>query len=371
MTNKRGLVSKITSIVVAFSLVFCAEIILDANNAYGAEFATDISSILLSEDNFSTNMQTARNVTNANKQTGYFKGVDDVNIYYETHIVENAKGTIAMSPGYTENAYSYEELMYYFNSMGYSTCILEHRGMSRSGRLSKTDQYQIYVKDFDDYIEDFKTFVDTIVKPSSNGTDLYLFSHSMGGLVATRYLQKYAKDKVFKKAVLSAPMLGINTGNIPSWLADIVSVLANGVFLGEKYVAGQGPGDVVGDFATATGCTSEARYNELTAGPRINNPELKCGGASYKWLFESFREISKTFLAINIGKIKTPILMFQAGDDAFVDNGNEEKFVKKMKTWNKDVPCSLIKFSQSRHEIYKSTNNDLQNYLTDIFDFYE
>ena len=42
----------------------------------------------------------------------------------------------------------------------------------------------------------------------------------MGGCIGAFYLEQYPED--FAKAVLNAPMLGVNLGGVPSWAARVL-----------------------------------------------------------------------------------------------------------------------------------------------------
>ena len=57
---------------------------------------------------------------NVKKESGYFKGCNNISIYYEKFIVENEKGSIVISHGFTEVIDKYNEIIYYFKKNGYS-----------------------------------------------------------------------------------------------------------------------------------------------------------------------------------------------------------------------------------------------------------
>lgn len=364
MRKKRGIASKLVVAALALSLVVGGAYVANKGLTSKADSQVDpeIEKMLLNEDDFANSMVEARKLTDANKKVYSFKGLKDVDIYCESHIVANPKATIVMVPGYTENLYSYEEMFYYFNQRGYSTFMLENRGHSRSGRLG-ADEYQIYVDNFEDYVTDLNTFVNEIVKPNAGDSELIAYAHSMGGLVMTRYLETY--PDVFKKAVLNSPMHGVNTGKFPTSFAKLVSMGAAGTFFGKKYVTGQKAYSLDSEVFEESGTTSKARFDELTLKPRQEHPELCCGGASYKWLYESYKAIDRALDKKNEAKIKAPVLLFSVPNDTYVNPSAHDTFVKNAPNAVKKV------YDKSKHEIYKSTNDVLAQYLTDIFTFYE
>ena len=96
---------------------------------------------------------------------------------------------------------------------GYSIYFLELRGHGLSYR-PVTNPSMVDIGDFDEYVEDLKSFLDTIVIPDQTENSelpdytalpLFLYAHSMGGCIATLFLEKY--PDIFQAAVLSSPMI--------------------------------------------------------------------------------------------------------------------------------------------------------------------
>ena len=59
----------------------------------------------------------------------------------------------------------------------------------------------------------------------------------MGGAIGVRYLEEF--PLTFDAAILSAPMLGMNTGKYPKWLAKVTADFFCAIGKGTKYAAGQ------------------------------------------------------------------------------------------------------------------------------------
>ena len=137
-------------------------------------------------------------------------------LYYELYPQETKKGTIVISYGFTESCLKYHELIYYFYLQGYKVAIMDHRGHGKSMREVE-DHTIVHIGLFSRYVKDLHRFVKTVVKPMAKDLPLYLYAHSMGGCIGAFYLEQYPED--FAKAVLNAPMLGVNLGGVPSWAA--------------------------------------------------------------------------------------------------------------------------------------------------------
>ena len=161
---------------------------------------------------------------------------------------------IVISNGRTESFIKYKEVVYDLWHAGYSVYVFDHRGQGFSGRIlqpasegssseAKRALREIgHVERFNDYVDDLKTFVDRVVKPDSN-RNLALLTHSMGGAIASLYLQKHSGD--FAAAVLMSPMHEPNISPLPRrqcWMFKIRPVSL------EAPVLGKGPFVDTDDF---------------------------------------------------------------------------------------------------------------------------
>ena len=293
------------------------------------------------------------------KEVGYFEGKNNAKIYYEKYSIDNEKGRIVISHGFSECIDKFTEMIYYFTEMGYSVYAIEHRGHGRSGSLGKTHKNQINVEKFKYYVDDLKTFLDKIVVEKD--TDLYLYAHSMGGAIGTMFLEEY--NGYFKKAILSAPMMEIKTGDFPKWMAYIISSLYIIAGKGDKYLFGQGPFDGKYDLDGA-GTTNKYRYENHLEELK-NNEGIQRSVGSFKWMFEYLKASDKIIKKKNVQKINIPILLFQSGMDTFVKDRGQNKFCERAKN------CRKIRFENAKHEIFGEDDETLMKYLKIIKEFLE
>ena len=219
---------------------------------------SNLNEIFISEDNYAYEMkQIVEPYLNNLESNGYIEGQEGIDIFYKKYILEDSIGSIVISHGFTEVIDKYNEIIYYFLNNGYSVFAMEHRGHGRSGYLGK-DTSQIYVKDYNYYILDLKKFIDEIVVPDSGDKDLFLFAHSMGGGIAAKFLQDY--PEYFDAAVLTGPMMEVNTGSFPKFIARPITWVMTNLGLGYSYAAGEEPYTDEYDFEGAS-TSSEARYS--------------------------------------------------------------------------------------------------------------
>lgn len=329
-------------------------------NAYVKE--NNLDEIYISEDNYDRDMKSeAEPYINSKLEYGYIDGDEGVKLYYEKYKSENAKANIVISHGYTESLEKYHEIIYYFMKNGYNVFAIEHRGHGRSGTLGVADKTQINVKSFNQYITDFKKFVDEVVMLNSESKKVLLFAHSMGGAIGTKFLEDY--PNYFSAAVLNAPMLEVNTGNIPKFLADIIVKIEVAIGNGGDYVLGKKP--YMPEYNKDEIGTSSINRYEYSHNIVVNNEKFQRGGASYNWTKEAFDSTEEITKEENASKVEIPILLFQADKDTYVKPEGQNKFAKYAKN------CEIKKIENSRHEIYLEKDEIQKPYLEEVLEFYD
>lgn len=352
-------------ILCAFTLLI-AQLFFNLNffnaTVQASEITNQIDQIYISEGDYSDKMNDIVEPYLLNKvQSGYLTGDKDVKLYYEKYKVENPKGNIVLSHGYTESLVKYHELIFYFMKNGYNVFGIEHRGHGRSGSLGIADKTQVHVDDFNQYVVDFKTFMDEIVMPSNDNKKVLLYAHSMGGAIGAKFLEDY--PDYFNGAILNAPMLQVNTGNIPEFLAKIIVEIQVAIGNGGKYVLGKEPYNPKYDLNTIN-TTSFNRF-KYCYDIVDNDEELQRGGASYNWTNEAFKATAEIIKEKNASKVEIPVLLFQAGQDFMVKPEGQNLFAKGAKN------CKIVRIENSRHQIFAEKDEILKPYLEDVLNFYD
>ena len=357
--NKKNFNIVLILFILFFQLFFGIGFSKVTTNA--AEIENTLDEIYISENNYTEDMKKiVEPYINSRLESGYIDGDEGVKLYYEKYKVDDSKGSIVLCHGYSENLERYHELIYYFMKNGYSVFGIEHRGHGRSGTLGIADKTQINVGSFNQYITDFKGFMDEVVMPNNEGKKVFLFAHSMGGAIGTKFLEEY--PDYFNGAVLNAPMLEVHTGNIPKFLADIIVSFQVGIGNGGKYVLGKGP--YTPEYNPEKIGTSSVNRYEYSHNIINNNEELQRGGASYNWTYEAFEATKEIIKKENAEKVETPLLLFQAGKDTYVKPEGQNKFAESAKN------CEIVKIEDSRHEIYLEKDEIQKPYLKQVLDFY-
>ncbi len=111
------------------------------------------------------------------------------------------KGIIQLTHGMAEYKERYFDFMEFLSEQGYICVIHDHRGHGNSVKNSKDYGY-FYTENENAIVEDLY-LITKYIKNKYKGLKVYLFSHSMGTLVARNYLRRH--DKEIKKVVLCGP----------------------------------------------------------------------------------------------------------------------------------------------------------------------
>ena len=264
-------------------------------------------------------------------QTGQFssfQGIDNTRINYASFIAEKPNNCLVITPGRSESYIKYQELAFDLAKLNINIFIIDHRGQGLSERLLD-NPHKGYVKQFDDYTDDLHTFINTLVKPQcATNQQPLLLAHSMGGAIATRLIQKY--PNAVKATLLASPMIAINKGGLPEWLA--ISLITSGNFLNQLindqawYFIGQGDYQAK-DFASNNLMHSQIRYQKFIDLYQAQ-PELQLGGVTFNWLKQAVLTQQKIFAELD--KISSPITIMQAGNDTIVDNSAQDNFCHQL-----------------------------------------
>ena len=316
-----------------------------------------LTALPVSEKNYAETMKTkVEPYLESIGKPGYFKSFDCRRIHYESYLAPEAIGTVVISHGFTESAEKFREMSYNFLTMGYNVFAIDHRGHGLSYRKNP-EKYQIVTVDnFIEYVYDLHFFVSTVVKPAVGDSPLYLYAHSMGGAVAVQYLQTY--KGVFKKAVLSAPMIQANSGPMSPAATLALTGFFCGIGKADEMVFIHHGFDPDRTWEQSHD-TSKARFDYYHA-KRCARKELQTASASYSWVREAMRVAKKNLDPERNKNIDIPVLLCQPEEDTSVISEKENEFIAQVPNGR------LVQFKNCRHEIYASVDDTVLEYLQTI-----
>lgn len=255
---------------------------------------------------------------------GRLQAADGVSIAYVAAEVVDEAGAIVIVSGRTESFVKYQELVYDLNRQRYSVFIHDHRGQGFSDRLLADDRHKGHVADFDDYVRDLDTFVRRVVL-ATPGRKPLLLAHSMGGGIATRYIQQH--PDVFRAAALSSPMHAPNAKILVSaeagcWWFRLMDWLCRDCYAG---------------FAAKPWVATPFEANDLTHSPvryaRLMraysaNTEVQLGGPTRGWAGQACAAGAKAVAQAD--RVRIPVLVLQAGADTAVMPDAQDAFCSRL-----------------------------------------
>lgn len=289
---------------------------------------------------------------------GYIESKDHTKIHYYIALHPKEKASIVMIHGFSEFFGKHHENAYRFYQAGYSIFFIELRGHGKSQHTDAYNDSRVHVKDFQEYVDDVYAFMEQIVMLYSQTKRYFLYAHSMGGAVATLYLEKYPKD--FTCAVLSSPMLLMNYGKVPDIAVDVLSAYSKIADVDEQFGPSQKPFTGIPDFQNSS-MLDKDRY-EYQFMQRMNHKAYQTWGGTWGWIRAGKEATDK--IKRNMKKIKTPILLLQAEKDALVKESAQNVFDSK----NEKV--TLVEYKDSKHEIFNATKEIRDRYYKDILDYF-
>ena len=264
-------------------------------------------------------------------------------VAYRSYVRGPHLPNIVVSPGRQEPMKKYYELVHDIQDANFY--LIDHQGQGESERLLK-DPQKGHVIAFQDYVNDFTSWMNTHVIPEIKGEPLYLIAHSMGGAIATRYMEKH--PDVFQKIVLSAPMYDVYTKPYPGTVARALAKVLMLAGRGNHYAPERGPYVPEDD----TVLTSEFSHSEVRI--EMNKylfveEKLAVGGATVRWVAEAFKGMKGIQF---VGKkLSQPILLLQAELDTTVMPKKQVQFCQLASD------CKLVKMEGAYHEILQEKDS--------------
>ena len=130
---------------------------------------------------------------------GEFKGARNVNVAYQIYLPQTEqKAAILLVHGLGEHSGRYQNLIQQLLPLGFAVYTLDHIGHGLSGGHCK------FVESFDDFTQTLDIFLQRL-EDQYGQQALFILGHSMGGLIAAKYL--LTNQHRFLGAILSAPAL--------------------------------------------------------------------------------------------------------------------------------------------------------------------
>ena len=258
---------------------------------------------------------------------GDFAGHGGLRLYWQAWLPEGeVRAVLLVAHGYGEHSGRYGNLVEAMVPRGFALYALDHRGHGRS------EGPRGHVGRFAEFIADLHAFR-VRVEEGQRGKPLVVLGHSMGGLIAVRYLLSHASGVT--GAVLSSPAFGIlnEPPRALRWVARILSWIAPRASF---------QSNVEPELLSRDADVGRAYAED----PLVHRRASVRFYTEFKWAIRDAHE--------RAAEIVLPILVLQAGDDRLVDARATESFVQKVGSERKEFQLYTGFF----HEIFNETEKE-------------
>jgi len=233
------------------------------------------------------------------------------------------RGSVVLSGGRSEPIEKYFEVVRELQARGFTVLVHDWRGQGLSQRLLP-DRLKGHAHGFADFVADYRAllahFATRLPRP------WIALGHSMGGCLTLLSIAQGAGP--FAAAVLSAPMLGLQTGNRSKRAARALAWVMSRM-KPDDYILGD-PGEAKGEtFATNILTHDQARWARNRAIVAAE-PELALNAGTWGWLDFAFSASAWLKRAPEVAAIAIPVLVLAAGEERLVDNADQREIVSRI-----------------------------------------
>lgn len=273
--------------------------------------------------------------------TGALKTPDGVTLRFARWLPPaGRRGTVCILQGRTEWIEKYFETVRDLRARGFAVASLDWRGQGLSDR-ALPDRHKGYVRDFAEYDTDLETFMRQIVLPDCP-PPLFALGHSTGASILIR--AAYLGRRWFDRMVLIAPLISVaGVGSTTTARLAVRAMRLAG--LGAMYVPGGDVGVIEHRPFVHNILTSDPVRYARNASVLEAEPALGVGRPTVAWCDAAFRAMQAMRERRYPGRIRQPILIVAAGNDAVVSNTAIEDFAALLRAGSQLVVAG------SKHEL--------------------
>jgi len=247
----------------------------------------------------------------------WFSGADGVTLRAAFFLPQGSpRGSVVVSPGRTEPIEKYYEVVDDLLRRGFVVLVHDLRGQGLSARLL-SDRLKGHAKGFKPFLDDYDAllaaFADRLPKP------WIAVGHSMGGCLIMLSLAR--GETRFAAAVLSAPMLGVQTGKRPPRASRALAWIMARSGFATDYVLGERTDPFDQSFETHALTHDRRRFGLYQAQTRAA-PDLALGGVTWGWLDFAFAACAWLRRSRGVEAVSIPVTLVGAQDDTRVLNAD-------------------------------------------------
>jgi lysophospholipase len=276
----------------------------------------------------------------------WFSGADGATLRAALFSPEGrARGSVVVSPGRSEPIEKYFEVVQDLLDRGFVVLVHDWRGQGLSHR-ALPDRLKGHAAGFKEFLGDHQALLATF------GARLpepwITVGHSMGGSLIMLALA--LGETRFAAAVLSAPMLGLNTGSRSVGGARALAWLMSRSRYKGDYVLGDTGDPFIQTFPKDALTHDAARYARHRAQIKAN-PDLALGGITWGWTDFAFSTCAFLRRSRGVEAITIPVTVVAAGQDSRVLVADEKAIVARLSKGR------YVEITDAFHEILIETDD--------------
>jgi len=260
--------------------------------------------------------------------------------------VGESRGSVVLSGGRTEPIEKYFEVIGELTGRGFGVLAHDWRGQGLSYRAFP-DRLKGHADGYRDFVDDYHALLAAFEERLPG--PWIAMGHSMGGCLTLLALA-HGEAARFAGAMLSAPMLGLQTAPAPVAAARFLATFNRRIGRGGAFV-GANPGKPFDDAFEGNILTHDparfARHRAQVAAC----PDLALGAPTWSWLEFAFRAGAWLARPSNLKGVALPLTLCSAEQDRLVDNAAQRHAVASLPN------ARFVNVPGAFHEILMETDD--------------
>ncbi|MFP3389582.1 alpha/beta hydrolase [Brevibacillus sp. SIMBA_040] len=241
---------------------------------------------------------------------------------------QNQRGSVVLIHGTGEHHGRYEHVAEYLTQQGWTVYSGDLPGWGR------TTGPRGHIDSFSQYIETVRIWTEEALEEAKGVYPVFIMGHSLGGLIATRFVQIFERRPELAGLILTSPCMQLRLV-VPEWKAQVARWLDR----------------VWPTLAIPNGITPEMVSRDHMVQAAYKSDPLNYPKVSVRWFQELERAMAHAWE--ERGRLDIPALILQAGDDTIIDADAVERFAVEMGSH-----VTFQRFPGLRHEILNEPERD-------------
>ncbi len=287
---------------------------------------------------------------------GRFPAADGAHLRWAHAAAVSPRFNCVLVGGFSEFIEKYFETIRDLTQRGISVWCLDWRGQGGSERDASLPTRPL-ARDFDRDAADLTAFIKAMVPQGP--LPRVLIAHSMGGAIGLLSLR--VDPTLADVAILSAPMLALQTRPVPAFAARALARSATAAGFGKNFIPGAGPWMFNTLLSATTSLTSHDAERCLVQRAWFEAcSRFRVDGLTYGWLDAAFALSARFDGPGFMEAIKTPLLIGSAGREFFVNPKQHIEAAKRLPN------CTLAAFRGAKHELFMEADAFREPWLAEI-----